>query len=131
MWMINPDIQGKTEYDEESFSGIRAVSGHSEDMNVDHRKLFSNRQRFNRGSRASEYGGPENVYYYTDLDVVMAMRTNQGLSPGDARFGPRSRKYIYCTPVDVFNEHCPQACKHMITKINKDRANVQIVIDFK
>ena len=61
----------------------------------------------------------------------MAMRTNQGLSPSDARFGPRSRRYIYCTPVDIFNEHCPPACKHMITRINRGRANVQVVIDFK
>ena len=51
----------------ESFSFIRATGGHAPHVNINHRALFSDRQEFAATSHAKEYGGPDTVYYYTDL----------------------------------------------------------------
>ena len=91
-----------------------AVSGHTDRMNIDHAKLFSKHHQFDPRSRPNACGGPDNLFYYSSVNGVMQIRADQRIMPDHARFAPKSKRYIYCPPVDVLNLDCPPACSHVV-----------------
>jgi hypothetical protein len=131
MWRDDPRATNDTELVPEHFNKIRAVSGHDASCNVDHRRILKDRQKFQLNSRRGEYGGPENVFYYISLAGMMKIWEKDGITPDCAVFAPKGKTLIYCTPVSVYNNGCPEACKHSIEEQNKSLADFQITIDLE
>ena len=115
----------------ESFSFIRATSGHAPHVNINHRSMFSDRQEFASRSHPNEYGGPENVFYYTDLAGLNQIWSDSAICPSHSRYGMSSRKYIYCVPVTIWEDDCPASPYHLYSEQYKDRIDIQITIDFR
>ena len=61
----------------------------------------------------------------------MKIWNENGIMPGHSVVGSRSKKYIYCTPVSIFDDGCPSGSRHMYGNLYKDLIDVQIVIDFE
>jgi hypothetical protein len=107
MWRDDPRAAGDTELVPEHFSKIRAVSGHDASCNVDYRRILKDRKKFQLNSRRSDYGGPVSVFYYTGLAGMMKIWEKDGITPDCAVFAPRGKTLIYCTPVSVYDNGCP------------------------
>ena len=131
MWVTLLRLLDRNRFDSECFTHIRAVSGHSSETGVDPRALFTERQRFDRVDTARNYGGPSNVYYYTNMASLMRIRTEGGIAPDHASYGPRSKKYIYCLPVHIFHDACPEEGKYLVGTKHKEEMDIQITLDFK
>jgi hypothetical protein len=113
----------------DSFSFIRATSAHAPHVNIDQKLLFSDRQEFDARSHPNEYGGPDNVYYYTDLAGLSQIWSESAICPHHSRYGMTSRRYVYCVPVTIFQDDCPASCYHLYHEQYKGLIDVQITID--
>jgi len=65
------------------------------------------------------------VFYYTDLAGLLSIWEENAITPTTCRFGIRNRAFIYCSPVEIDNPACPEACKTQM-----DKFKYKITLDF-
>jgi hypothetical protein len=99
------------------FTHVRAISGHDESFGVDYRLVYPPREKFDPKSVAAMYRGPDYVFYYTDTFGFNEVWKQNGITPSCCRFGVSSKKFIFCTPVDINHPDCPGACLADVGKI--------------
>jgi hypothetical protein len=131
LWVESSGRRSDAEVTADDFTKIRAVSGHSENTSVDYKLIRQERQKFQVTSQPQHYSGPDNVFYYTTMGEMMKIWRDDGISPDHAACAPKSKRLIYCTPVSVYNEGCPESCVHNVCQLNANIYEFQMTIDFR
>jgi len=112
--------------EERSFVSVRAVSAHDESCHIDHRKLYSEKTKFQYGSTPDLYRGPDYVFYFTDLAGLLTIWRENAITPTACCFGIRNMAFVFCSLVEIDNPACPEACKTQQSKFK-----YKITLDFR